>query len=404
MLRTGTLLFIFFLLSAGIASAAVEIRTITYSTKNAGKVVFSHKNHMVQKGINNSCKVCHDSIYSIKKKTSFTMAEMEKEKSCGACHNSKDAFGLNECIRCHKTKEIVYRIKATGATHFSHKKHVALSPNCATCHPALYAAGPNKRATMAEMAKGKSCAACHNGKKAFGIDKCTTCHPVKTLTFRVKETGPTLFRHEEHIETHHCSDCHPKLYSATKRGNPVSMAEMYKGKSCGACHDGKQSFSIKSCSTCHPVKNLTFKVKETGPTLFSHAKHIEAYSCSDCHTKLYPTARRKKPVTMAEMEKGQSCGACHDGKTALPLKDCTICHPTKELSFEVKEAGNVAFSHKSHNSLYRCGECHVTVYATARSTTKVSMKEMENGKSCGACHEGKSAFSVKDKCEACHKM
>jgi c(7)-type cytochrome triheme protein len=31
------------------------------------------------------------------------------------------------------------------------------------------------------------------------------------------------------------------------------------------------------------------------------------------------------------------------------------------------------------------------------------MKDMEQGKSCGACHDGKGAFSVKGDCAKCHK-
>jgi c(7)-type cytochrome triheme protein len=31
------------------------------------------------------------------------------------------------------------------------------------------------------------------------------------------------------------------------------------------------------------------------------------------------------------------------------------------------------------------------------------MKQMEKGKSCGACHDGKKAFSVKGECAKCHK-
>jgi c(7)-type cytochrome triheme protein len=182
------------------------------------------------------------------------------------------------------------------------------------------------------------------------------------------------------------------------------MADMEAGKSCGACHDGKTAFDVKSCITCHPAKDITFKVRETGPTIFKHAEHIESHHCSDCHTRLYPNTRRAKKVSMAEMEKGKSCGACHNGKDATALSSCTTCHPTKELTFEVKDAGNVTFSHKSHSGLYKCAECHVALFATARSGTRVSMKEMENGKSCGACHDSKNAFSVKDKCDTCHKM
>ncbi len=31
------------------------------------------------------------------------------------------------------------------------------------------------------------------------------------------------------------------------------------------------------------------------------------------------------------------------------------------------------------------------------------MKQMQQGKSCGACHNGKKAFSVKGDCVKCHK-
>jgi c(7)-type cytochrome triheme protein len=48
--------------------------------------------------------------------------------------------------------------------------------------------------------------------------------------------------------------------------------------------------------------------------------------CRDCHPKLYLDAARSKRVTMKQMEKGQSCGACHDGKRAPGLDDCTTCH------------------------------------------------------------------------------
>lgn len=479
MIRDLLLIISFALVSAASANAAIDIRNVTFPTRDAGRVVFSHTTHMSHKNMANNCRACHYGIYNIRKKTRYTMADMARGQSCGACHNSRDAFSLKQCARCHQTKEIVYQVKATGATHFSHKKHLSTTPTCAGCHPSLFAAGPNRRVTMAEMEKGKSCGACHNGRKAFSVNRCVNCHPAKEIIFRVRETGPTVFKHAQHIESHHCTDCHPALYAAKRSGMRVTMGQMERGKSCGACHNGKtgfplrqcirchqvkeiayrvtatgsthfshkkhlettpdckachpalftagpnrratmrdmengkscgachngdRAFDIKSCTTCHPAGDIVFKVKETGPTRFPHAEHIEAHHCGDCHTKLYPTTRRSKKVTMAEMEKGKSCGACHNAQAAFSLRECASCHPAKEIVFTVADAGNVTFSHKSHGGLYGCGECHVAIYATARSASRISMKEMEQGKSCGVCHEGKNAFSVRDKCEKCHKM
>jgi c(7)-type cytochrome triheme protein len=63
--------------------------------------------------------------------------------------------------------------------------------------------------------------------------------------------------------------------------------------------------------------------------VFSHAAHVEGMGqkCQECHPKLYTNAKQHKAVTMKAMQKGKSCGACHDGKKAFSVKsDCTKCH------------------------------------------------------------------------------
>jgi c(7)-type cytochrome triheme protein len=320
-----------FLLFLGLqgTAQAVSVRDVTYSTKNVGTVVFSHADHINKKAMSKNCRACHDALFDLKKKKSFSMADMKRGKSCGACHEGKKAFSLQECARCHQTKDKIFTVPATGQTRFKHAKHLAQIADCSICHPALFATGQNKRFSMADMEKGKSCGACHNGTQAFGLDSCVVCHPVKEITYQVRETGPTRFSHKSHISVAECGSCHPKLYSLKQKNRRVGMTAMTHGKSCGACHDSKQAFSVKECAKCHP---------------------------------------------------------------------------TGELLFEEKSTGNVIFSHTSHTALYRCGDCHAALYTTARSTLKVSMQSMEKGKSCGSCHEGKTAFSVQDKCEVCHKM
>jgi len=309
------------------AALAVTIRDAAFITKNAGKVVFSHGNHLNKKGLTNNCQACHDALFDLKKKKHYSMADMGKGKSCGACHDGKRAFSLGECVRCHQTKEIVYNVKATGTTGFSHKLHLATSADCSVCHPSLFAAGHNKRFTMEDMKKGKSCGACHNGKKAFGLDTCVTCHPVKEITFKVKETGPTHFSHNTHLGVAECGTCHPKLYSPNQKNRRVGMAAMGKGKSCGACHNSKEAFSVKECSKCHPVQELVFDVKTLSNVTFSHKFHTGLYTCTDCHITLYTTTRSMVKVSMNDMEKGKSCGGCHDGKTAFSVKEkCESCH------------------------------------------------------------------------------
>ena len=63
--------------------------------------------------------------------------------------------------------------------------------------------------------------------------------------------------------------------------------------------------------------------------LFSHEAHVEgmALDCTDCHDKLYLGKGQHKTVTMKQMQKGASCGSCHNGKKAFSVKgDCAKCH------------------------------------------------------------------------------
>ena len=205
---------------------AVNVRDVVFTTRNTGTVVFSHGSHMNKPGMTRNCRACHDAIYDLKKKKRHTMADMHKGRSCGACHDGQKTFSLEECARCHQTREIRYKVKATGPTGFSHKAHLAKSADCGVCHPSVFAAGHNKRFTMADMEKGRSCGACHNGKKAFGLDACVTCHPVEEITFKVKETGPTQFSHKSHLEVAGCAKCHPGLYAPDRKNRRVGMAAM----------------------------------------------------------------------------------------------------------------------------------------------------------------------------------
>ena len=236
------------------SASAVNVRDVTFTTRNAGKVVFRHSDHIHKKAMNNNCRACHDALFDLKRKKRYSMTDMEKGKSCGACHDGAQAFPLKACARCHQTREKIYRVKVTGATVFSHSAHLATTADCAVCHPTIFAAGPNKRFSMAEMKKGKSCGACHNGKKAFSVKECSKCHPTGELLFDEKSTGNVMFSHKAHIALYVCVDCHTSLFKPARSKVKVSMQEMENGKSCGACHEGKTAFSVKEkCDSCHKM-------------------------------------------------------------------------------------------------------------------------------------------------------
>ena len=58
---------------------------------------------------------------------------------------------------------------------------------------------------------------------------------------------------------------------------------------------------------------------------FPHWVHRIKYKCYACHDDLFPMRLGANP-TMAAMAKGQSCGACHNGKIAFGVDTCQRCH------------------------------------------------------------------------------
>jgi c(7)-type cytochrome triheme protein len=239
------------LLAAASLAGGFELKNVTFNTKDVGAVVFSHKDHLRQKSIKNNCKACHKE--GSNKLARVSMEEMEKGKSCGACHNGTKAFAIAKCEKCHLKRQIVLKSKDIGPITFSHTAHLTRQ-KCASCHAGIFKAGQNSPVGMAAMEKGKSCGACHNKQLAFGLEKCAACHPVKEVGYKIAGAAPVVFSHEFHLGMYKCQDCHGVMFGKPGSRSKATMAAMEKGKSCGACHDEKQAFSVKSnCAKCHKV-------------------------------------------------------------------------------------------------------------------------------------------------------
>jgi c(7)-type cytochrome triheme protein len=75
-----------------------------------------------------------------------------------------------------------------------------------------------------------------------------------------------------------------------------------------------------------------------------------------------------------------------------------------DVQFSLKKGGDVTFSHENHVAGVglSCTACHPTPYTTGAKHVRVTMAEMQKGRSCGLCHNGKKAFSVKKDCQKCH--
>jgi len=79
----------------------------------------------------------------------------------------------------------------------------------------------------------------------------------------------------------------------------------------------------------------------------------------------------------------------------------------KTVEFDGKGGGKVVFDGKVHaDKGLKCADCHQSgLFKMKKGGDTITMKDMDAGKSCGACHNGTKAFSSKDaaSCAKCHK-
>jgi c(7)-type cytochrome triheme protein len=143
------------------------------------------------------------------------------------------------------------------------------------------------------------------------------------------------------------------------------------------------------------------------PSRFNHDEHSKKFGCKECHPKLFLMKAGSAHITMQELNNGAYCGDCHNGRKAFPASACARCHNTtggydKDLVYKVDGMGPVTFSHAFHSSAFSCEKCHPKIFAMKKTQGKMTMESMNNGKHCGACHNGTVATAVTD-CAKCHK-
>jgi c(7)-type cytochrome triheme protein len=159
---------------------------------------------------------------------------------------------------------------------------------------------------------------------------------------------------------------------------------------------------------------------ESGKQLFSHKSHVVTIglACDDCHPALFDrkrgAAKAKGDYTMASLDAGKYCGACHDGKTAFNTtgpETCKLCHGSDmkqpDVIFFNRPVKGVKFTHKAHVDMgLDCASCHDTAFemrkGAAEENANFTMRALYAGKYCGVCHNGNIAFASNTRCTSCH--
>ena len=158
--------------------------------------------------------------------------------------------------------------------------------------------------------------------------------------------------------------------------------------------------------------------------VFSHKAHVEDYgsACGDCHPKLFEVkqgaAKEAGDFTMKALAEGKYCGGCHNGDAAFSSEDfekCQNCHagpeaikvktgrkvagPAKPITLGTGESAAV-FKNEAHAAL-ECAACHFKLFPMKLTKTITTMDEINAGRSCGKCHDGKTTFDA-TQCGMCH--
>src|SRR5512140_3236557 len=78
------------------------------------------------------------------------------------------------------------------------------------------------------------------------------------------------------------------------------------------------------------------------------------------------------------------------------------------IAKSAESPGQVVFNHETHvdPSKPACTTCHPKEFAILKADAgkrTIRHSDMEKGRACGACHDGKKAFALTDDCTACHR-
>ena len=80
-----------------------------------------------------------------------------------------------------------------------------------------------------------------------------------------------------------------------------------------------------------------------------------------------------------------------------------------DIAFTRKSAGTddvpaATFPHYVHRMQFKCYVCHEDIFVMKAGANAMTMDEMQDGKYCGVCHNGKMAFQATfNTCPRCHR-
>jgi len=202
------------------------------------------------------------------------------------------------------------------------------------------------------------------------------------------------FTHGPHTRWLACGNCHPAPFPLGKKGRhaEATMADMEKGRSCGACHGPAVFGTSVACYRCHPKNPARIDWRPRQPP----KNPVERARTWAEAQKLLPATDGAPDWTKAFVKAviAPRPGVATGAKPEDSMDQEVVRVPGGD------EASKVVFPHAIHTALVKCDSCHPEPFEMQGGATAMSMEKINDGKSCGVCH-GKVAFGA-DACARCH--
>ncbi len=148
------------------------------------------------------------------------------------------------------------------------------------------------------------------------------------------------------------------------------------------------------------------KAEEPQERIISRDEAVGALPCFKCHSYQKFVSREKGVFPHSiHLTSGYHCNQCHRFKAHSFMKTdtviCNTCHKIKTFTYSA-EGFPAKFDHEFHAKL-GCKDCHTGIFQMKKGSSKMTMDAIYQGRYCGACHDGRKAFSSSE-CGRCHEM
>ncbi|HEY5776986.1 MAG TPA: c(7)-type cytochrome triheme domain-containing protein [Xanthomonadales bacterium] len=206
--------------------------------------------------------------------------------------------------------------------------------------------------------------------------------------------SPVVFSHWLHRSMYTCRLCHVDLGFAMEAGETLIREEDNRnGLYCGACHNGKKSFTTKVLDGKEPDNSNCDRCHSQGKDIVPQKEFYE-------FVKDFPRSRFGNRVDWLKAEE-LGLIKLNDYLKGVSIKRGELKYPSDfEIDAKFNEMPDIIFSHEKHAVWNGCELCHPQIFSIKKASTVFDMQAIFDGKYCGACH-GSVAFTPMD-CQLCH--